>query len=305
MATTLRHEHYADCGRDECLREHTHTMRDPYDLYHDEIGAEWSGDHLGKVYLVGAGPGDAELITMKGLRCLRKADVILYDRLVNQELLDEASPAAVRISVGKGPQHHSLEQADINTLLVTYARQGCIVVRLKGGDPYVFGRGGEEAEALFAAGIPFEVVPGVSSAIAVPAYAGIPVTHRDYASSITIVTGHEGRCQDSARVNWEALAQLGGTLVVLMGVKALPRFTERLVNAGLATDTPAAVIQEGTTPRQRIVRGTVSNIAERAIEAGLTSPALTVIGAVAAFNEVVDAVIPTVSKEYYREIASL
>src|SRR5690242_19155238 len=133
MATTLRYEHYADCGRDDCLRGHSHSTRDLHDLYHDDTGTEWSGDHQGKVYLVGAGPGDAELITMKGLRCLRKADVILYDRLVNQELLDEAPPSAVRISVGKGPQHHSLEQADINTLLITYARQGSIVVRLKRG----------------------------------------------------------------------------------------------------------------------------------------------------------------------------
>src|SRR6266700_2574294 len=259
--------------------------------------------HKGFVYLIGAGPGDPGLITVKGRECIARADVIMYDYLANDELLRHAKPGAELIYAGKVGGAHNREQEQINELLVAKAREGITVARLKGGDPFVFGRGGEECEALSAAGIPFEVVPGISSAIAAPAYAGIPVTHRNYASSVTIVTGHEGRCQDSARVNWEALAQLGGTLVVLMGVKALPRFTERLVKAGLAADTPAAVIQEGTTPRQRVVRGTVSDIAELASKAGLTSPALTVIGAVAAFNDVADAVVPTASNECYRQIA--
>lgn len=240
----------------------------------------------GKVYLIGAGPGDPELMTIKGMRCLRDADVVLYDRLISPLLLEEARPGAALMYVGKGPRNHSLPQEDINTLLITYARQGCTVARLKGGDPYVFGRGGEEAEALAAAGVPFEVIPGVSSAIAVPAYAGIPVTHRDHASSVTFVTGHGG-CHDKAReVNWEALAALGGTLVVLMGVTALPNFTSRLIAGGLAADTPAAVIQEGTTERQRIVTGTVENIAQQAKESGLTSPALTVIGTVVNLGEI-------------------
>src|SRR5690349_4578054 len=206
----------------------------------------------GKVYLIGAGPGDPELMTIKGMRCLREADVVLYDRLISPLLLEEARPGAALMYVGKGPKNHSLPQEDINTLLITYAHQGCTVARLKGGDPYIFGRGGEEAEALAAAGVPFEVVPGVSSAVAVPAYAGIPVTHRDHASSVTFVTGHEGCHNKEQAVNWEALAALGGTLVVLMGVKALPNFTGRLIAGGLASDTPAAIIQEGTTENQRI-----------------------------------------------------
>jgi uroporphyrin-III C-methyltransferase len=239
----------------------------------------------GKVYLIGAGPGDAELITVKGLRYLRTADVVLYDRLISMDLLDEARAEAERVFVGKGPRCHIVSQAEINALMIAYARSGRTVVRLKGGDPYVFGRGGEEALALAQAEIPFEVVPGVSSAIAVPAYAGIPVTHRDYTSSVTIVTGHEGHGHASPAVNWDALAQLGGTLVVLMGVKALPDFTRRLLEAGLAPDMPAAVIQEGTTPRQRMVMGTLADIAERALAAGLSSPATTVIGRVVGLEQ--------------------
>src|SRR5579883_818272 len=239
----------------------------------------------GKVYLVGAGPGDAELITVKGLRCLRAADVVIYDNLVNVELLDEAPLQAQRVFVGKKPGRHSVKQEEINELLIRYARENLVIVRLKGGDPFVFGRGGEEALALAEAGIPFEVVPGVSAAIAVPAYAGIPVTHRDYASSVTIVTGREG-AQGAPGINWEALAALGGTLVVLMGVAALPDFTQRLMAGGLDPATPAAVIQEGTTRRQRSVAGTLADIAARAADAGLTAPATTVIGQVVAMGNV-------------------
>ncbi|QBD81579.1 uroporphyrinogen-III C-methyltransferase [Ktedonosporobacter rubrisoli] len=237
----------------------------------------------GKVFLVGAGPGDPDLITVKGLRCLHMADVVLYDRLVSPALLEETRPGVLRIYVGKGPQKHAMEQTDINTLLITYAQQGRIVVRLKGGDPFLFGRGGEEAEALANAGIPFEIVPGVSSSIAVPAYAGIPLTHRNYTSTVTIVTGHAG--YTSPGVNWEALAQLKGTLVVLMGVKALPQFTQHLIEGGLTPDTPAAVIQEGTTAQQRIITGELATIARQASEAGLSSPALTVIGHVVNLHE--------------------
>ena len=158
-------------------------------------------------------------------------------------------------------------------------------MRLKGGDPFIFGRGGEEAEALTRAGIPFEIVPGISAAIAAPAYAGIPVTHRDRASAVTIVTGHEGRKPDAQRIDWEALAKLGGTLVVLMGVKALPNFTRQLIDGGLDSALPAAVIQEGTTTQQRVVTGTLANIAQRAQEAGLSSPATTVIGSVVDLHE--------------------
>ncbi|MBA2679899.1 MAG: uroporphyrinogen-III C-methyltransferase [Ktedonobacteraceae bacterium] len=233
----------------------------------------------GTVYLIGAGPGDPELITVKGLRALRMADVVLYDRLVSPELLHEARIDATLVYVGKGAGCHTMPQEEINTVLVRFARQGQSVARLKGGDPFVFGRGGEEAQVLVEAGIPFEIIPGITSAIAVPAYAGIPVTHRAHASSVTIVTGHEGKAA-SPTVNWEALAALGGTLIVLMGVKALPDFTQRLTAGGLSVTTPAAVIQEGTTPQQRTVVGTLENIAERAANAGLTSPALTVIGSV-------------------------
>ncbi len=233
----------------------------------------------GKVYLIGAGPGDPELITVKGLRALRTADVILYDRLISPELLHEARVDATLVYVGKGPGCHTLPQEEINMALVRFARQGQSVARLKGGDPFVFGRGGEEAQVLAEAAIPFEIIPGITSAIAVPAYAGIPVTHRDHASSVTIVTGHEGKAA-SPTVNWEALAALGGTLIVLMGVKALPGFTRRLMAGGLSATTPAAVIQEGTTPQQRIVISTLENIAEHAADEGLTSPALTVIGSV-------------------------
>ena len=235
-------------------------------------------DAPGKVYLIGAGPGDPELITVKGLRCLRMADVVLYDRLVSQELLAEASVGAELVFVGKESQRHTMPQAEINARLIAYARSGRVVARLKGGDPFVFGRGGEEALALALAGIPFEIVPGISAAIAVPAAANIPVTHRDYASTVTIVTGHAA--QNDRAVNWEALAQLGGTIVVLMGVQMLGNFTSQLREAGLPSDLPAAVIQEGTTPDQRVVTGTLADIAERALAANLTAPATTVIGEV-------------------------
>ena len=256
----------------------------------------------GKVYLVGAGPGDPELITVKGLRCLRMADVVVYDHLVNLSLLDEVPSEAKRVFVGKRTGCHSVKQEEIDDLLIHYAQQGCLVVRLKGGDPFVFGRGGEEALALAQAGIPFEVVPGVSSAIAVPAYAGIPVTHRDYASSVTIVTGHRRHPHASTAgypqgaplpyagggatdVNWESLAKVGGTLVILMGVETLAHITQQLLEGGLPADTPAAVIQQGTVPQQRIIIDTLVNIAECARRANITSPAITVIGAVVALSD--------------------
>jgi len=242
----------------------------------------------GKVYLVGAGPGDPELITLKGLRCLRMADVVVYDRLVNLSLLDEAPSGAERVFVGKKTGCHSVKQEEIHVLLIHYARQGRLVVRLKGGDPFIFGRGGEEALALAQAGIPFEVVSGVSSAIAVPAYAGIPVTHRNRASSVTIVTGHGRHPHASADVNWETLAKVGswgGTLVILMGVDTLPHVTQQLLDGGLPADTPAAVIQQGTIPQQRVVTDTLVNIAECARRANITSPAITVIGAVVALRD--------------------
>jgi uroporphyrin-III C-methyltransferase len=216
------------------------------------------------------------------------ADVVIYDRLVSPELLEEAPFQARRISVGKKAGCHAIKQEEIHSLLIHHARMGSCVVRLKGGDPFIFGRGGEEALALSQAGIPFEVVPGVSSAIAVPAYAGIPVTQRDYAASVTIVTGHEQQTQTSAAVNWDALAKTGGTLVILMGVEALSQITQRLLDGGLSPDTAAAVIQQGTMLEQRVVKGTLSNIAPRATAARIQSPAITVVGAVVALSDALD-----------------
>jgi uroporphyrin-III C-methyltransferase len=231
------------------------------------------------VYIVGAGPGDPDLITVKGLACLRRADVVLYDRLAPRELLAEARPGAELIDVGKQPQRHRRSQDQINARLIARARAGLTVVRLTGGDPFVFGRGGEECQALAAAGIPFEVVPGVSSAIAVPAYAGIPVTQRGVSTAFTVLTGHTAE-DDS--FEWEAVPG-AGTLVLLMGVRHLAEITRRLIEHGRSPDTPAAVIQHGTTPDQRVVVGTLANIAERA--STIESPATTVIGEVVALRD--------------------
>ena len=231
---------------------------------------------------------------------------MIYDRLVNMELLDEAPASAKRIFVGKKPGCHAIKQEEISSLLIHYARLGCNVVRLKGGDPFIFGRGGEEALALSAAGIPFEVVPGVSSAIAVPAYAGIPVTQREYAASVTIVTGHEQQTQASASVNWDALAKTGGTLVIMMGVEGLSQITQRLLDGGLDPDTAAAVIEQGTVAQQRVVKGTLSNIAQRAAATHIASPAITVIGAVVALSDALNwfETPPLQNAEKFRMLAS-
>jgi uroporphyrinogen III methyltransferase/synthase len=239
----------------------------------------------GKVWLVGAGPGDPGLLTLAGAACLGRAEVVVYDRLVHPRLLDLAPAGAERIYVGKETGGHSLSQDEINTLLVDRAREGKRVVRLKGGDPYVFGRGGEEAEALAAAGVPFEVVPGVTSAVAAPAYAGIPVTHRGLASSVAVVTGHEDAAKGESSIDWAKLATGVDTLVLLMGVANLPEIAEQLVRQGRASETPAAVIEWGTLPRQRTVSGTLGDIARRAAEAGLRPPAVTVVGEVARLRE--------------------
>jgi uroporphyrin-III C-methyltransferase len=232
------------------------------------------------VYLVGAGPGDPELITVRGLRVLRQAEVVVYDRLVSPELLDEAAAGALRVFVGKHAGGPCTSQEEINALLVHYARRGFRVVRLKGGDPFVFGRGGEEAEALVAAGIPFEVVPGVSSAVAVPAYAGIPLTHRRLSSSFAVVTGHRESGTDRPPVDWAKLATAVDTLVVLMGLGTLPEVVEALVANGRAPETPVALIRWGTTGRQETVSGTLADIVAKAYEAALRPPVLAVIGEV-------------------------
>ena len=236
----------------------------------------------GMVYLVGGGPGDPGLITVKGLDCLRRAEVVLHDRLIHPQLLDEIPPTAERIDVGKEPGRHHRTQAEINALLVVKAREGKIVVRLKGGDPFVFGQGGEECQVLAEAGIPFEVVPGVSSAIAVPAYAGIPVTHRKVASAFTVVTGHSW---NGAGVDWESLPR-GGTLVVLMGLAHLREIAAQLTARGWSSETPVAVIHHGTTAAQIVVDGTLADIADRA--QGIQPPATIVIGQVVRLRQQLD-----------------
>src|SRR5688572_29813486 len=237
---------------------------------------------LGAVALVGAGPGDPGLLTLRGRRLLRRADVVVYDRLVDPRVLALAPPGVLRIYAGKASGFHALPQEEINALLVAHARRGRRVVRLKGGDPFVFGRGGEEAEALADAGIPFQVVPGVSAAIAVPAYAGIPVSHRGLASSLAVVTGHEGCGKKAPRVDWARLATAVDTLVVLMGLAALPGIVEALLAAGRAPATPVALVQAGTTAAQRTVTGTLADIVERARTAALEPPVTIVIGDVVA-----------------------
>ena len=235
--------------------------------------------------MIGAGPGDPGLITAKGLEILRSADVVVYDRLVAPVLVTEAPPGAERVFVGKRPHGGgaNLAQDEINALLVERARRGLTVVRLKGGDPFVFGRGAEECEALRAAGVPFRVVPGVTSAIAVPAAAGIPVTHRRLASAFAVVTGHE--CEGVSNLDWEALARVP-TLVVLMGLSALPEITARLLEHGADPDTPAALIASGTLPTQRTVVGTLATLAARVAEEGLEPPATVVVGEVVRVREV-------------------
>lgn len=233
----------------------------------------------GKVFLVGAGPGSPDLITLRGLRLIRSADVLVYDRLVHSDLLAEAPATAELVYVGKAPGEHSCPQETIHELLVEAARRGGIVVRLKGGDPFVFGRGGEECLALLEAGIPFEVVPGITSAVSVPAFAGIPVTHRKIATAFTVVTGHT--CGEGDGQDWAALAR-AGTLVILMGLSRLPQIARDLVEHGCSAETPAAVIQCGTTDAQRVVTGTLATIAEQA--RGLRNPATIVVGDVVALR---------------------
>ena len=237
------------------------------------------------VYLVGAGPGDEDLITIKGLNCIKKADVILYDKLANVELLKYKKPDAQIIDVGKKPKHHKYTQDEINEILVEKAREGKIVTRLKGGDPLVFGRGGEEAMELYKAGIPFEIVPGITSAISVPNYAGIPVTHRNISTSFHVITGHEDPSKGEESVNYEALAKLNGTLIFLMGVGNLKEITEKLIAHGKDTSTPVALIYRGTTSHQRTVTGDLENIVDVAKENNIKSPSIIIIGDVVNLRE--------------------
>jgi uroporphyrin-III C-methyltransferase len=243
----------------------------------------------GKVYLVGAGPGDPGLLTVRGLQLLHVAQVIVYDQLVNPLLLEEAPAVAIRIYVGKQAGRHCIAQDEINQILINHARLGYEVVRLKGGDPFVFGRGGEEAEALAEAGIPFEIVPGISSAVAVPAYAGIPVTHRKYASSFAVVTGHEMHRTQSA-VDWGKLANAVDTLVILMGLKNLARIAAQLLAHGLSPQTPVAVVRWGTTSEQETVAGTLAEIVAKTSH--VKSPAVVVVGKVVDLRDRLDWFVP-------------
>ena len=238
-----------------------------------------------KVYLIGAGPGDPGLLTLRGRDILATADVIVYDYLAADELLAHARPDAERIYVGKIAGNHALPQNAINALLVAKAKEGKNVARLKGGDPYIFGRGGEEAEALLEAGVPFEEVPGISSVIAGPAYAGIPLTHRAWASSVTIITGHEDPTKPESAHNWQALAASASTLVFVMGMKNLPNISARLIEAGLSADTPAALITWATTARHRSHVSTLGKLPEDARTYGFSNPSLIVVGKVAALRD--------------------
>jgi uroporphyrin-III C-methyltransferase len=241
----------------------------------------------GKVFLVGAGPGHPDLITVRGRDLLARADAVVFDRLVQESMLHVCRPDARRYYVGKAPGHHHSRQEEINALLVRLAGEQELVVRLKGGDPLLFGRGGEEAEALAAHGIAFEIVPGVSSALAAPAAAGIPVTHRGYACTFAVVTGHEQEGACDGRIDWSALARVD-TLVVLMGVHSLPRVTQRLLEEGRAADTPAALIESASWADERTLVGTLGNIADVAHREKARPPATLVIGDVVTLRAVLD-----------------
>jgi uroporphyrinogen III methyltransferase/synthase len=239
----------------------------------------------GMVYLVGAGPGDPGLITVKGLDCIARADVVVYDYLASPALLANANRGAETIYVGKKGGDHTLPQEGINALIVEKAMQGKTVTRLKGGDPFIFGRGGEEAEELIAAGVPFEVVPGVTAAIGASAYAGIPLTHRAHTTEVAFVTGHEDPTKSESSINWQALATGIGTLVFFMGVKNLPTIVRNLMANGKAAQTPVAVVRWGTTPKQQTVTGTLDTIEAVVRQAGIKAPAIIIIGTVVNLRE--------------------
>lgn len=234
----------------------------------------------GKVYLVGAGPGDPKLLTVKAVELLKEADVVIYDRLVGESILNLAPEKAEKIYVGKRTGKHEVPQDKITELIIEKAQMGGKIVRLKGGDPFIFGRGGEEAEALVEKGIQFEVVPGVSSAVVAPAYAGIPLTHRDYASSVAIITGH--RAGDAERViDWAKIADAVDTMVILMGVESLDAITAKLLQGGVTPEKPVAIVESGTYPKQRTLIGKLGTIVKEAEAKQIKPPAVIVIGEVA------------------------
>lgn len=240
-----------------------------------------------KVWLVGAGPGDPGLLTIRGRECLERADVIVYDALANPAFLDCAKADAEKIYVGKIAERHALPQDEINTLLAKKAREGKNVLRLKGGDPYIFGRGGEEASYLYDLGIPFEEVPGISSAVAAPAYAGIPLTDRRAASAVSIITGHESDLNRGSH-NWQAYAASGATLVFVMGMRNLANICQNLMEAGMAATTPAAVVHKGCTASQRAIVGTLSDLPKKVTDAGIANPAVIVVGKCVSLRDKLD-----------------
>jgi uroporphyrin-III C-methyltransferase len=240
---------------------------------------------LGKVYLVGAGPGDPGLMTIKGKALLENSDVVVYDALVSPQVLQMINPKAEQIYAGKRSGRHSLPQEEITALLTAKAREHAVVVRLKGGDPFVFGRGGEELEDLIANGIPVEVVPGVTAGVAVPAYAGIPLTHRKYSSSVAFVAGHQATPGPGWAVNWKALAQGAQTLVVYMGVQQLPQIVASILEAGRPPETPIALIRWGTTPQQQTLFADLGTVVERVAQESFDPPAIIVVGDVVRFSQ--------------------
>jgi len=239
----------------------------------------------GTVYLVGAGPGDPELLTLKARRLLGEADAVVYDYLVSPEVLAWTRPDCERVFAGKKGREFKCAQSDIDATLVRLAREGKTVVRLKGGDPFIFGRGGEEAETLAAAGVPFAVVPGVTAALAAAAYAGIPLTHRAHSSAVVFLTGHEDPAKQDSAVRWEDYARLGATLCIYMGMHNLEAIARRLQAAGLAPETPAAIVQGATTDRHQTLLATLGTVAARAAEDHLAAPGLVIIGEVAALSD--------------------